>query len=116
MPRFVLIARDDPASFEGMGPSDFQRIIERYHAWTEDLRRQGRLHLGEKLVDGAGAVLRGASTTDGPFAESKEVVGGLWIIEADDLSHALRLLDGCPQAEYGSLEVREIEVLDLPEG
>ena len=115
MSRFVLIARDDPAAFEGLGPSDFQAIIERYHAWTEDLRRQGRLHLGEKLVDGEGAVLQGLSATDGPFSEGKEIIGGVWIIEADDLPHALSLLDGCPHRDYGSLEVREIEVLDAPD-
>lgn len=115
MPRYVLIARDDPEAFQALGPSDFQAIIERYHAWTQDLRSQGRLELGEKLTDGAGKVLRGSSATDGPFTEGKEVIGGLWIVEADDMPHLLRLLEGCPHMEYGSMEVREIEVLDLPE-
>ena len=49
-----------------------------------------------------------AMTTDGPFAETKEALGGFYIIEAADLDEALELAAGCPAATYGSIEVRPI--------
>jgi hypothetical protein len=51
------------------------------------------------------------SVTDGPFAEGKEIIGGFWIITADDLDDAVRTVSGCPHLDNGSLEVREIEVV-----
>jgi len=94
-----------------------QAIVQRYHAWTKGLAEAGHLLMGEKLRDAAGTVLRGVggsmSATDGPFAETKEIIGGFWLIQADDLDHAVRLMSGCPHLEStGSLEVREIEELD----
>lgn len=113
MPRFVVIPREDPSVFADLSPSDMQALIRRYTEWSQRLATEGRLALGEKLRDGEGRVLRsrdGApSATDGPYAETKEIVGGLWIIEADDLDHASRLVADCPHLGYGSLEVREIE-------
>jgi hypothetical protein len=51
------------------------------------------------------------SVTDGPFAEGKEIIGGFWLIDADDLDDAVRTVSECPHLENGSLEVREIEVV-----
>lgn len=74
------------------------------------------MEVGEKLRDGAGRVLRredGALVAaDGPFVEAKEVVGGFWIVRAEDLDAAQALLAGCPHLEVGSLEVREIDEMD----
>lgn len=116
MPRFVVIPREDPSVFAHLGPAEMQALIQRYTEWTQRLAGEGRLTLGEKLRDGEGRVLRsqgGApSATDGPFAETKEIVGGLWIVEADDMDHASRLMSDCPHLGYGSLEVREIEEMD----
>ena len=115
MPRFLVIPRDTPDAFADVSPAEMQAIVERYHAWTEDLRARGALHLGEKLVDGAGRVLRpaedGVSVTDGPFTEANEVIGGLWIVEARDLDHATELVRGCPHVGVGSLEIRPVEEL-----
>ena len=52
------------------------------------------------------------SVTDGPFVEVKEVVGGLWIVVADDLDGAQALMHDCPHLEFGSLEIREIEFFE----
>lgn len=117
MPRFIVIPRDNPADFAQVSPEQMQAIVQRYHAWSVGLAEQGHLLMGEKLRDDAGKVLRGAggalSATDGPFVETKEIIGGFWLIQADDLDHAVRLVSGCPHLESsGSLEIREIEELD----
>lgn len=114
MHRFIVIPREAPEVFADLSPEEMQRLIERYVAWSQELAAQGRLEMGEKLRDGAGRVLRGdgrggASVTDGPFVETKEVVGGFWIIQAHDLDDAVRAVSGSPHLEYGSLEVRQIE-------
>ncbi|GMV05674.1 MAG: dehydrogenase [Gemmatimonadota bacterium] len=117
MPRFIVIPRDNPADFADLSPDEMQGVIQRYHAWSMGLAEQGHLLMGEKLMDGQGKVLRGAgsamSATDGPFVETKEVIGGFWLLQADDLDHATRLVSGCPHLESsGSLEIREIEEMD----
>ena len=118
MPKFMVIPRDNPGHFEAFSPQDMQALVERYHAWGQRLAAEGRMTLGHKLRDGEGTVLRmaadGLQVTDGPYAETKEVIGGFWIVEADDLAHAGRVVEGCPHLDVGrgSLEIREIEVVD----
>ena len=116
MPRFIVIPREDTGTFADISPEEMQAVVQRYHAWSMELAGAGRLLMGEKLKDGEGKVLRGPagamSVTDGPFVETKEIIGGFWIVEADDLEHAVEVVSGCPHLENGSLEIREIEVLD----
>ena len=118
MPQFMVIPRDEPGMFDDYSPEDMQRMVERYHAWGQKLASEGRMVLGHKLRDDAGKVLRnggdGPGVTDGPYAETKEIIGGFWIIQADDLEHAVDVLAACPHLEHdrGSLEIREIEVVD----
>ena len=117
MPRFIVIPREQSDTFASASPEEMQQIVQRYIAWGAGLTEAGTLLTGEKLVDGQGRVLRGQgdamSATDGPFTEVKEVVGGFWIIQADDLDGAQTALSDCPHLEYGSLEIREIEEYDL---
>lgn len=116
MPRFIVIPREDPADFAELSPQEIEEVVRRYHAWSLGLADRGLLVMGEKLRDGAGKVLRGSgpsmSVTDGPFVETKEIIGGFWIVEADDLDDAVQVVSGCPHLEAGSLEIREIEVFD----
>ncbi|MEQ9398962.1 MAG: YciI family protein [Longimicrobiales bacterium] len=115
MPKFMVIPRDEPDQFAEYSPEDMQRLVERYHAWGRRLAEEGRMVLGHKLRDGAGAVIRngsgGPSVTDGPYVETKEVIGGFWIIQAGDLAEATDVVSDCPHLEHdrGSLEIREIE-------
>lgn len=116
MPRFIVLVRDAPGQFDDLGPEEMQQLVQRYHAWGTALAAEGRMVLSHKLRDGEGRVARGASgggmsVTDGPFAEGKEIVGGFWIIQADDLDHAVQTLSTHPHLANGSLEVREIEEL-----
>lgn len=117
MPKFMITVRSEPGGDDDLSPEEIQQIIERYHAWGMRLAEQNRLVLGEKLRDDTGRVVRGAAgggmaVTDGPFAEGKEVVGGFWIIVADDVDDALDAVSSHPHLGNGSIEVREIQVLD----
>ena len=118
MSRFVVLLRDDPSGFASLSPEQMQAIIEKYMAWTEGLRATGALVLGEKLMDGEGRVTRGQVgapvISDGPYAEAREIVGGLYIITAPSYEAALALLADCPHLMFGSIEVRQIQ--DLGDG
>jgi hypothetical protein len=117
MPKFIVLARDLPDAALQISPEEMQRAIVRYTEWTDEMKARGRVHLSHKLRDGEGRVVRGAgdarSVTDGPFAEVKEIIGGFWIIEADDLDDAVETMASHPHLEHGGLEIREIEVLDV---
>lgn len=115
MSRFMLVLRDDPSRFADISPSEMQAIIERYQAWGKNL---GDRHVGgNKLTDGTGAaVLRGAGpstvVTDGPYGETKEVVSGFFLIEADSLAHAKELCRDHPGLDFGSIEIRQVDLLE----
>ncbi|HEV2690702.1 MAG TPA: YciI family protein [Bryobacteraceae bacterium] len=111
MPQYVLFLRGDPSRFAGYGPEEMQKLIQKYGAWRQSL--QNKIAAGHKLKDGEGRVLRQQSgkavVTDGPFTEAKEVMGGLFVIEADSYDQAVELAKSCPHMEFGSIEIRAID-------
>jgi hypothetical protein len=113
MPNYLFFLREDPSVFEHVSPGEMQAIILKYSEWKRRLQSEGVLVGGEKLQDGTGRVLRKsggqASITDGPYTESKEVIGGLFEIRAADYDAAVGIADDCPHLEYGAIEIREIE-------
>lgn len=118
MPDFMLLLYSDPRAFDDVSPEDFQRVIERYRAWTERLKASGHFLASDKLTDGEGRVLRrhgdGVRVTDGPFTEAKEVVGGYYSVSADDYDAAVELARSCPHLDFGSIEVRQVDDLGPP--
>lgn len=108
--RFMLILRGGKAD-KDFSPSEYGITIKKYLDWIEGLREKGLYEAGEPLEE-TGKFLsgkRGAIVTDGPFAESKETVGGYFIIKARDLDEATEIAKGCPIFESGGgLEVRQI--------
>lgn len=113
MKKFLVLPRESSGAFGDLSPEDMQRIVMRYYEWTQKLAEAGRLEMGEKLADGEGRVLRGpwpgTTVTDGPYSESKEVIGGLWLLNAEDYQECLTLVSDCPHLDYGSLEIRAID-------
>ncbi|MDX2142696.1 MAG: YciI family protein [Rhodospirillaceae bacterium] len=117
MAKFMVIARGDLPP--GMSPADMQRVLEKYMAWGQRLGAKGKLDHGNKLKDREGRVVgkvggeKGSkpTVTDGPYAEAKEIIGGYWILEAKDYAEAMSLVVDSPHLEYGTLEVRAVEVL-----
>jgi hypothetical protein len=113
MAKYLVVARGTgmPST---LSPQEMQKVIQKYMGWAEELRKSGRAANGEKLRAGEGRVLRGEggkmAVTDGPYAETKEIVGGFWLIEAGSYEEMLTLLANHPHLDgSGCLEVREIE-------
>ena len=86
--------------------------MARFHAWMEGIRSQTTIVSTNGLDPRKGVVLRGSrgqSVTDGPYAESKEVVGGYVLIEAASFDHAVALARECPGLDYNmAVEVRPV--------
>jgi hypothetical protein len=112
MPRYLLLLHEPANPPKELSPEMIQSIIKKYQAWTSGLQKGGHFVGAEKLAHD-GRVLRGSGAQkiikDGPYIESKEVIGGFFIIEAKSYEQAVELLKDCPHLERGAIEVREIE-------
>lgn len=98
---------------EWMEPEDAARHYDEYQQYTERLRANGQLvSLNRLLPPDAARTVRvrdgKLNVTDGPFAETKEVIGGYYLIEAPDLDAAVQIAAGIPGAQRGCVEVRPI--------
>jgi len=113
MPNYVLLLHESGSFPANMSPADMQAIIQRYIAWRQRVQSGGRRVEGHKLVDGQGRTMRGktgsSTVTDGPYAEAREVIGGLFVLEAKDYDEVVTLCRDCPHLDFGSIEIREIE-------
>ena len=113
MPKFVLLLHDSGRFDPNMSPDQMQAIIQRYVAWRGRIQQNGRAVTGHKLHDGQGRVIQGAGSsmkvTDGPYAEAREVIGGLFVVEAASYDEVVELSRDCPHLEFGSIEIREVQ-------
>jgi hypothetical protein len=114
MPKYMLLLHDDPSAFRTVSPEQMQKIIEKYVAWGSKLRSAGVLVASDKLTGEPGRVMRGKSgqvrVTDGPYSETKEVLGGYYTIQAGSYDEAVDRARECPQLEYGgTIEVRQVD-------
>ena len=109
MPKYLYLIRNSGEGTGVMSPEDMQQIMEKYLAWVENLKSGNHFVAAEKLVDGTGRVVQKSKgiVRDGPFSESKEVVGGFWIVSARDYGEAVALSEDLPYGD-GTLEIREI--------
>ena len=110
MQYLVLIYSEEPARADAAA---IDATMREYDAYTQMLRDKGHYVAGEALQPTSTATtvrIRDGQTmtTDGPFAETKETLGGFYLVEARDLDEALVLGAACPGAKYGSIEVRPI--------
>ena len=114
---YILLLRNDPAIFRSVdvSPQRAQEVYGKYRAWRERLAADGLLSGSHKLESGTGRVMQKADgdgevhITDGPYAESKEVLGGFFIVKAENYEAALEIARGCPHLEFGQVEVRRVE-------
>lgn len=123
MRQFLLILRGDTTlDYSKFTPDDMQRIIAQYGEWSEGMAKQGLLLSGQKLTDEGGKVLTPKTqgidaeldVKDGPYIETKEVVGGIYLIKAEDYDHAAKLCKRHPNFEFGSIEIREVDFMGQP--
>jgi len=114
MPNYMLFLHVNPDQPRPSSPDEALAITKTYVAWTDRARAEGRLRAGHKLTSDAGKIMQSkggrTSITDGPFAESKDVIGGFWMISAKDYDEACRVAESSPHLGYGGrIEVREID-------
>ena len=111
--RYLCLIYDDEKKVGTMSQSESDKFMGEYFAFTEDIRKSGHMVHGEALqpVQTATTVrVRNGkvSTTDGPFAETKEQFGGYYLIEARDLNEAIQVAARIPGARMGCVEVRPV--------
>ncbi|HTO89838.1 MAG TPA: YciI family protein [Candidatus Sulfotelmatobacter sp.] len=111
--KYLCLIYDDEKSMARMSKSDSDALMGEYFGFTESIKKTGHYIGGEALQPVATAttvrVRNGkVSTTDGPFAETKEQLGGFYFIEARDLNDAIQVASRIPSARLGSIEVRPI--------
>ena len=113
MPHYMLLLHENPVVFADVSPSEMQAIIQRYAAWATKLATEGRLVSSSKLQDETGRSLRTANgritVTEGPYTEAREVIGGYFMIKADNYDHAVELSQGCPHIDFGVVEIRQTD-------
>ncbi|HEY4369436.1 MAG TPA: YciI family protein [Steroidobacteraceae bacterium] len=114
MSEFVVLLHEDPGVFARLSPAEMQQVLQKYRAWFEKLGATGKMQVSKKLTDEGGRQLRGKRgsivVSDGPFAEAKDVVAGLFIVQAASYDEARSLLNDCPHFDYdGWIELRQID-------
>jgi|KBSSwiStaDraftv2_1062776.scaffolds.fasta_scaffold154288_1 hypothetical protein len=120
MPNYLLFLYSEPDAFKDTSPAEMQAIIQKYREWRMRLQKTGAIVGGEKLQDGTGRLMRrtGGETSvlDGPYTESKEIIGGFFKIQAENFDQAVETARDCPHLEYGTIEIREVEMIVTKEG
>jgi hypothetical protein len=111
--QYLCLIYEDEKAWQTMSPADAERILGEYHAYTESISRSGHFAGGNALQPTHTAttvrVRQGkVATTDGPFAETKEQLGGYYLLKARDLNEAIQLAARIPGARFGSVEVRPV--------
>lgn len=109
--KFVCLGFYDEAKFAQLSPEEGQRMMEECFAYDDELRRGGHFLGGEALDSARNAVtLRTTQgkveVTDGPYAETKEMLGGILLLEARDMDHAVELMSKHPGVKTGPFEIR----------
>jgi hypothetical protein len=120
--QYMLLIYTDPKAFENWTPDDNKSLLDEYWAFDRMVRESGEHVSGEALqppdVTTAVRVRNGETlTTDGPFVETKEILGGYYLVDCKDLDRAIELASQIPDAVRGTgvIEVRPLMMFDPPE-
>ena len=114
MANYMLFLHRNSSRPAPRSPDEMMGITKAYMGWADRMRAEGRLKGGDKLTDDAGKVMRPGdgrvTVTDGPYAESKEILAGYFMISAKDYDDACRVAESCPHLGYGGrIEVRQVD-------
>lgn len=112
--KYLCLAYEEQRVLDDLTHAEWQALREETLAYVDSLRARGRLIDTQPLQSAATAatvrVRNGkVAVTDGPFAETKEQIGGFFLVEADSLDDAVRIASDWPSARLGAIEVRPIE-------
>lgn len=111
--KYLLLIYENEGNYANASEADQGRIFQEYMDYSRGIKKNGNYIGGEALQPIATATTvrqrNGKTlTTDGPFAETKEQLGGFYLVEAKDLDEAIKLAGGIPAVRTGSIEVRPI--------
>ena len=109
--KFICLGYIDESKYAALAPEEGAKMMEECFAYDDELRRGGHFVGGEALDFSRNAVTlravgREVQVTDGPFSESKEVLGGILLLEARDMNHAIALMSKHPGVRVGPFEIR----------
>lgn len=112
--KYLCLAHEEEALFKAMPQEQWQALRQETLNYVESLKASGHLISTHALQSANHGVLvrvrnQRLITTDGPFVETKEQLGGIFLIEAHDFNEALRIASQWPSARLGTIEVRPIE-------
>lgn len=109
--RYVCLGYIDPKKFQGMAEEQRDAMMDECFEYDDHLRANGNFASGEALQPPVTALTLywengKVATTDGPYAETKEQLGGILLLEARDMNHAIQLISQHPGVKYGPWEIR----------
>ena len=112
--KFVCMGFLDETQFDALPKEEVEQLMDRCMDYDDELQRGGHFLGGEALQSAQnGVTLRmkngAVDVTDGPFAETKEMLGGLLFLEARDLNHAIALMSKHPGVKVGPFEIRPVD-------
>ena len=112
--KYLCLAYEEEGKLAAMSESEWEVLRNETLAYVDELRQNGHLLITEPLQSvRTAATVRvrnhNVSITDGPFAETKEQLGGFFLIEAKDLNEAIQVASRWPSARFGSIEVRPLQ-------
>ena len=119
---YMLLFRNSAQWYRDLSPDELQKFTNRWMSWYDRLAAQGKLTVGKPLAR-EGKIVSGKSgqfVVDGPFAESKEAIGGYFLLSVETIEEAIKIAQDCPGLPYGvTVEVRPIaarcEIEDMAE-
>ena len=117
--KYLCLIYDEEKNLQAMSKPEMDGFMGEYFAFTDDIIKSGHFIAGQDLQTVRNAttvrVRKGkVSTTDGPFAETKEQLGGFYLIDAKDLNEAIQIASKIPSARIGSIEVRPVQEHTAP--
>jgi hypothetical protein len=117
--QYLLLIYGNEEAVGKMSKAEVDGILQEYGEFTKSIAQSGHYRGGNELADTSTATTlkmrdKKRLVTDGPFAETKEQLGGYYLVEAKDLDEAIALAARIPSARWGSIEVRPIVPHDMP--
>ena len=119
--KYLLLIYGQESDWANMAPAQGAAMMEEFGKFTQELSASGKNLGGNRLKDVASATtvrVRDGKrlVTDGPFAETKEQLGGYYLVEAKDLDEAIAIAAKIPSARVGSIEVRPVFTMEQAAG
>lgn len=119
--KYMMLIYTPEGDWGDTSPEEQQAELAKWFAYSEDMAKAGVMIAGDALQPTATATCvreRDGKdlVTDGPFAETKEVLGGYYLMNVPSIDEAIEWAKRCPAASYGTLELRPLMEFDMPEG